>query len=146
MSFLVWYLLIRQKKSIVRCHVTDDDNRLRFMRMSRYLSSWGADRPFAHLDHGFALANNIALTVVRLLLLLLLMMMMMRQRTQFMGVARGCSGCRCTPEGENIWGRGLNLWGKLLVHPPEDESALPSGRMRDIFIGRRTVRRLIQGY
>jgi len=33
------------------------------MRMSRYLSSWGADIPFAHLDDASMLANNIALTV-----------------------------------------------------------------------------------
>ena len=31
--------------------------------MSSYLSSWGADMPFAHLDNASSLANNIALTV-----------------------------------------------------------------------------------
>jgi len=51
------------QRSVMRCHVTDDDSRLRFMRMSSYLSSWGADRPFAHLDNAYNLANNIALTV-----------------------------------------------------------------------------------
>ena len=51
------------QRSVLRCHVTDDDNRLRFVRMSNYLSSWGADRPFAHLDNASTLANNIALTV-----------------------------------------------------------------------------------
>lgn len=52
------------QRNVMRCHVTDhDDSRLRFMRMSRYLSSWGADIPFAHLDDASMLANNIALTV-----------------------------------------------------------------------------------
>jgi adenylate cyclase 2 len=51
----------------VRCHVTSDDSRQNFMRMSTYLSSWGADRPFAHMDNAAALANNIGSTSVAMI-------------------------------------------------------------------------------
>ena len=33
------------------------------IRMSKYLASWGANRPFARLTDGAALANNIGETV-----------------------------------------------------------------------------------
>ncbi len=33
------------------------------VRISKYLASWGADRPFAHMMDSTALANNIGETV-----------------------------------------------------------------------------------
>jgi len=41
-----------------------------------------------------------------------------------MGVARGCSGCRCTPKAKTDKIRGLNLGGKLQVSPPEEREVI----------------------
>jgi len=66
--------------------------------------------------------------------------------TTVIGVARGCSGCKCTPKRIFFWG-GWWRWiygGKLLVHPRGRECTPWEGRSH-IFTGRRRVRRVIYG-